>query len=346
LPADKVVLSWTALWLNFLARLKRVLFVVRLREAALGRKAGVVAAAKDRPILAYSYYASYAFERASVGRRKIIFQVHPHPQTVREILLEELHRMPEAAQSLSGEYELAFPPAALKRLHEECRMADFALTPSSFARDTLVRYGVPRERIAVVPYGIDVKAFVPKTFTDDNPQRPLRFIFVGSLIQRKGLSYLFETARRFKGLPVEFVAAGRGMRDEALIAANADTPIRIVWNAPRDQLVGEIQNSDVFIFPSLVESFAHVILEAMAVGLPVITTVNTAGPDLLEDGKTGFVGPIRDVDFLAQKVQWFLDNRAVIPVMGRRCQQVAAHYSWPRFRENVRAAVSRFEQMP
>ena len=82
----------------------------------------------------------------------------------------------------------------------------------------------------------------------------------------------------------------------------------MLWNVSREELVLELQRADVFVFPSLVESFALVLLEAMSVGLPVITTSNTAGPDIMREGIDGFVGPIRDVDFLVEKsvILWII----------------------------------------
>jgi glycosyltransferase involved in cell wall biosynthesis len=342
LPPDRVKHAWVALVVNLLLRIRRNLRLVEWRDAALGIKCGRLAARLGGPVLAYSYYASYVFDRAKPGQRKVIFQVHPHPTAVRGILLEELKRLP-MAESLSKEFELGFPKATLDRLCREALQADFVITPSSFAKQTLVEAGVVPERIAVVPYGIDPGVFLPKTF-EPAPQRPLRLIFVGSLIQRKGLSYLLEAVRRLDRGQVELILAGRGARDETLLAQFADVPFRLVWNASRDELVRELQAADVFVFPSLVESFAHVILEAMAVGLPVITTTNTAGPDLLEDGRTGFVGGIRDVDFLVDKIRWFLAHRDAIPVMGRACQAEAQRRTWPRFRTEILVALEKFEQ--
>ena len=66
---------------------------------------------------------------------------------------------------------------------------------------------------------------------------------------------------------------------------------------------------DVFVFPSLFEGFGLVLLEAMAMGLPMITTAHTAGPDLLEDGKEGFIVPIRSAEAIAEKLTWLSAHR-------------------------------------
>jgi alpha-maltose-1-phosphate synthase len=72
------------------------------------------------------------------------------------------------------------------------------------------------------------------------------------------------------------------------------------------------------VFPSLTEGFGRVTLEAMACGIPVITTENARG--IVEDGKTGFVVPIRDAKALAEKIQYLYDNREIASEMGRQAR--------------------------
>ncbi|KAA6407108.1 MAG: hypothetical protein FRX48_09174 [Lasallia pustulata] len=73
---------------------------------------------------------------------------------------------------------------------------------------------------------------------------------------------------------------------------------------PLPELVRDIQRSDVFVLPSLTEGFAQVILEAMACGVPVITTANTCAPDILTEGVHGFILPIRDAHAIEEKLVW------------------------------------------
>lgn len=339
LPGDRVHISWIAFIASLCNRAYPKPIFVRWKDAALGRTCGRIAAQGGKPVLAYSYYASYAFECLPQGALRAIFQVHPHPMAVRSVLTEELQLCPFAKESLLHEHELNFPAKELARLSNEALLADVVLTPSSYAKTTLVHAGVREERIHVVPYGIDTQVFSRKKF--DNRRGPLRLIFVGSLVQRKGLSYLMEAVRQLGRDQVELVLAGRGVRDDRLLARFADVPFRMLWNAPRERLVTELQTADLFVFPSLVESFAHVILEAMAVGLPVLTTIHTAGPDLVENGRTGFVGPIRSPEFLTEKLRWFLANRDAVAEMGAACQAEAELRTWARFRREVNAALNK-----
>jgi glycosyltransferase involved in cell wall biosynthesis len=75
--------------------------------------------------------------------------------------------------------------------------------------------------------------------------------------------------------------------------------------------------------------------EAMSQGLPLLITPNTGGEDLIEEGRTGFLVPIRSPEAIAEKLTWFLDNRTAIPEMGRLAQQLAARYTWDSYGAQV-----------
>lgn len=342
LPSRLVTNAWPAFGYDLLTRFNRSPRLVARKDAHLGRLAGKLAEKRGAALLSYSYYASYAFERAAPGTRKVIFQVHPHPGPIRKIYKDELQLFPKGRRSILDEAEVSYPKDVIARLEGEALAADFVITPSTFAKQTLIDVGVVPERIAVVPYGISTQRFPAKQRWDT--AKPLRLIFVGSMIQRKGLGYLFEAMRALKDQPVELVLVGRGACDEELLGHYADVPFRKVVRATHDQLIQELTDADVFVLPSLAESFALVIIEAMAVGLPVITTTHTAGPDIISEGVNGFVGRIRDVDFLVQKIKWFLAHREAVPTMGRAAQGEAGKRDWAGFRRGIRAAVADFEQ--
>ena len=102
---------------------------------------------------------------------------------------------------------------------------------------------------------------------------------------------------------------------------------------PREALLREMSEADVFVFPSLFEGFALVILEAMAAGLPVITTPNTAGPDLIEDGKEGLIVPAGDVKALQTAMESLLNDPERAQAMGRAAHEKAKEYTWERYGE-------------
>jgi glycosyltransferase involved in cell wall biosynthesis len=95
----------------------------------------------------------------------------------------------------------------------------------------------------------------------------------------------------------------------------------------------------VFVLPSIVEGRALVQQEAMACGLPLIATRNAGGDDLIREGETGFLVPIRSPEALAEKISWCDAHRERISGMGIAAQKRAAEYTWRGYGETVLAAI-------
>jgi glycosyltransferase involved in cell wall biosynthesis len=92
---------------------------------------------------------------------------------------------------------------------------------------------------------------------------------------------------------------------------------------------------DVLVFPSLIEGFGAVILEAMSRGLPVITTPNTAGPDLIEEGIDGYIVPIRDADAIAERLTALAEDRSRLAAMADAARRKAAGLPWERYERRL-----------
>ncbi len=308
------------------------------KDRCLGGLARATALRREAALLAYSYYAYAAFQASEPRPRlRFLFQVHPHPRSVRAILAEELERVPAARASLMAEPDLGLPENRFQELADEPHLANGWVVASSYTRRSLIENGLPAGQIHVVPYGVDsaVRDRYRRPPTDAGP---LRAIFVGSLIQRKGLTYLLDAVRALKTRHLRLTLCGRGFVDDALLRQYADVDPDVRLNLPSSDLFRRIQESDVFVFPSLVEGFGHVILEAMACGLPVITTSHTCAPDVMQEGVHGFIVPIRDSDAIAERLAWGLDHRADLAAMGEAAAAQAGLFTWPRFRAGIREA--------
>src|SRR6185312_7106534 len=88
----------------------------------------------------------------------------------------------------------------------------------------------------------------------------------------------------------------------------------------------------------------HVILEAMSYGLPVLTTSSTCAPDVLVDGKHGFIVPIRNTEALAAKISWGRAHRTELYQMGLAAAARARLFTWERFRRGVVAAYTKMAE--
>jgi glycosyltransferase involved in cell wall biosynthesis len=202
---------------------------------------------------------------------------------------------------------------------------------SSFSRRTLMEQGIPEEKITVIPYGVDTAAFRPRVRTTGG-KRPLRFLFVGLVNARKGIPLLLEAWHEVAKTGAELWLVGP-VTDEAR-ALIPDLPgIRVLGRRPHRELPQLFAECDVFVFPSFFEGFALVLLEAMACGLPIIATDATAAPDLITEGREGFVLAAGDRDALSARMHWFVDEPDRAAILGEAARRQAERFSWTAYGE-------------
>ena len=311
---------------------------IRWADSTLGQAAGELARRTNSLLLSYSYYGYHAFQ--SYGQPGVLFQLHPHPSSVRRILEQELADHPDCAESLRKEWELALPAEDFDRLVVETRMAKQFLVASSFTRQTLIENGAAPEAIRVVPYGVDLDRFSPPDHTTAS-SGPLRLLFVGTINQRKGIKYLLEALRLLGRAPVELVVCGRVVDDLSLFEPFRHQ-VTVRPSVSFAELTDAYRQADLFVFPSVAEGFAQVLLEALASGLPVLSTTHTAAPDLIEEGREGFVVEPRRPDRIAARIEWALAHRRELRDMKFAARRRAEQFTWHRFRAGVVAAVRDF----
>jgi glycosyltransferase involved in cell wall biosynthesis len=339
LPSDSVSSCWMSGLGAFMANEQHWLpfnvarNAVRWCDRSLGRRAGRIATEKRAALLSYSYYAHSAFSHYAGEHPRILFQLHPHPTSVRSILRQDRRLNPECASSLDKEWELALPEVDFRRLVEETAMAQYWIAASNFTKSTLLEAGIPAERIAVIPYGIDSHRF-SRNKTIRSNREPLRLLFVGTLGQRKGIKYLVEALNLLAPGKVELTVCGRAV-DDLAIFRKSRMPIHVFPSVSSQGLLDAYQAADVFVFPSLAEGFAQVLLEAMASGLPVIGTTRTAAPDLIRHGQEGFIIKPGSSTDLAAHIEQFLYRPEILFPMGEAARRRAEYFTWKRFRQGV-----------
>jgi glycosyltransferase involved in cell wall biosynthesis len=310
----------------------------RRTDDRLGSWAGELATTRSAGLLSYSYYGHSAFQHYAGHGAKMLFQLHPHPATMRRILLAERDKHPDCAGSLNQEWELALPERDFTKLVGEVQMADAWLAASSFTKTSLIENGVPGDRIAVVPYGVNLDKYQPKR-ASRNTNAPLKLLFVGRINQRKGVKYLLEALRKLPAKHIELTICGRVVDDLKIFEA-FQSQITIRPSVSHAELVSAYQSADLFVFPSVAEGFGHVLLEAMACGLPVLSTRATAAADIVSDGIEGFVVEPGCAQPLVERVEWALAHRHALVEMRDAARSRAEQYTWARFRQGVNEFVS------
>jgi glycosyltransferase involved in cell wall biosynthesis len=110
---------------------------------------------------------------------------------------------------------------------------------------------------------------------------------------------------------------------------------RWIPSLSHDEVLQEIRRHDVMVFPSLFEGFGLVVLEAMSCGVPVIATAQGGAPDFLEDGKDGFLVPIRSHEAIAEKLELLMRHRDRLFAMSQAAIRKAAQHSWESYRQHL-----------
>jgi len=209
---------------------------------------------------------------------------------------------------------------------------------NGFPECVAMNSGIPAARIHVIPYGTDFHRFSPAPGGNRWQSGPLRLLFVGKG-QRKGIKYLLDAVDRLPAGKVELTMCGRV--EEPGLLRNRRQSIHVRGFVSDEELVNTYRAAHVFVLPSLAEGFGHVLLEAMACGLPIIGTTHTATPDLIADGQEGFIIEPADTDAVASRIDYFLRNPSRVQSMGDAARSRAENFTWSRFRAEVAEVVTK-----
>ena len=169
------------------------------------------------------------------------------------------------------------------------------------------KFGI--ERLTCIPNMVNERLFIPSIKT--NADNKLTFLYIGDMIDRKGINYLLEAIVHLKKLPVHFIFCGTGekLKEYKLQAKRLQISEYISWVGylSRSEIVSKFQLCDAFVLPSISENLGMVLLEAIACGKPVIAT-KCGGPEAIINEKNGLLASVGDSRDLAEKIKWMVKN--------------------------------------
>jgi len=286
-------------------------------------------------VYAYEDSALHTFRAAKALGLKCIYDLPiAYWEAGRRLMQEEAQRLPAWTATLGG--GVSDSQAKLERKTEELGLADMVVAPSGFVLDSLPASAVTQRRV-LAPFGSPVSNFEPRLEAPE-AARPLRVLFAGSMGQRKGLADLFAAMHLLAGRNIELVVLG-SMQESPEFYRRQYEGFRHEKGRPHAQVLELMRSCDLFCLPSIVEGRALVTQEAMSQGLPIVITANTGGEDLVIEGETGFLVPIRSPEKIAEKIAWFDDHRRELPAMKAAAMRHAARYTWAHYGELVTAAI-------
>lgn len=305
----------------------------RAWNEAFGRLVGARWPEGADAFYAFNAAALEIFEQAKRRGMRTVLDQTAAPWAVEEALVnEERSRWPgwESEATAAGDWQ----PLA-EREEQEWALGDTIVCGSDYVREAVRSRPGPADKCVVVPYGI-----VPGT-TRPEPRRPhdgpLRVLFVGTLQLRKGIPYLLEAAESLRGAGIVFRAVGPARISGAALE-RLRRSMDVIGPLPVSAVRAEYDRADVLVLPSLSEGSANVSYEALAAGLPVVTTPNAGS--VIRDGREGFVVPIRSAEDIAERLTTLAGDRNLITEMSRNAIARAGEFTWDRYVRRLAAAVT------
>jgi glycosyltransferase involved in cell wall biosynthesis len=203
----------------------------------------------------------------------------------------------------------------------------------------LTSIGARSEKITVIPNGIDTNFFSRRTdghsFREKYGILGKVILYVGRISKVKGLNYLVDAMpailNEVPDAILVIIGPDFGLKTELRRRAKQlciEKKVLFIGPLTGDELVDSYAVSDVFVLPSIHEAMAMVLLEAMAMGKPVIATDTGAARDLIQNGVNGFVIKPRRPDQIAKAVISLIKNRTFATKMGDINRKIASKHSW------------------
>lgn len=307
---------------------KRFQLAVRHRQHhAFGRWCERVMEPAD-VVHAWSHMALEAFQWARrEGAVCVLERSAAHGSYWRDILTEEFAKWGSKYRDYGPTEEKATA---------EYEEADAIVVPSNFCKETIVRYGVPEGRVHVIPFGMQKVQLGQRR----RPSDGFRVLYVGGLGILKGVQYLLQAAELLRGIKdMEFVLVG-GKPERAIAKLMGKCSGRIVYLGykKKRELFEEVyRTASVLVFPSLMDGFGYVVVEAAAHGVPVIVTANTGAKDVITHEREGFIVPIRDPEAIAEKIRLLYDDGVRLEEMSQAAYELGrvSGRTWDDYGEEI-----------
>jgi glycosyltransferase involved in cell wall biosynthesis len=245
-----------------------------------------------------------------------------------KLLREEAARYPEWEPTLLATRDSG---AKLERKSAELQLADLVICPSRWVQRSLP----PGIRSLIAEYGCPAPQALNRRRREKSR---LKVLFVGTMTQRKGLADLFLAMKSLNRTDVELMVLGRPL---VSLAFYRQSYPNFVYRPPRPvaQIRDLMLSCDALVLPSIVEGRAMVQMEALSCGLPIVVTPNAGAEDLVEEGRTGFLVPIRAPETLAERLDWIADHRGWVDDMRSVILEKARQSSWQRYTDKVLSAI-------
>ncbi|MCO5168001.1 MAG: glycosyltransferase family 4 protein [Planctomycetes bacterium] len=302
----------------------------RLAEAALHRAFGAWAARtlRDQPfdvVHCWSGVSEEVLRDRRVRGLKVLTRGSAHIAAQRRLLDEEERRAGVPIDKPSD--------WIVEREEREYDLADRIRVISSFARRTFLEHGCAPDRLIESPLATPIEQFRPAAGVVEARARrlragePLRVLYVGALTCRKGLLDLVAAADQVaRDARVRLVGAPTS--ESGPLLRRLPPAVEVLGHRPQRELPAHHAWADLFVFPTIEDGFAIVLAQAAGAGLPLITTPNCGGPELLSQGAAVWEVPIRAPGAIVDRLRWADANRDELASLVEASGQALRPRSW------------------
>lgn len=211
------------------------------------------------------------------------------------------------------------------------KKSEIVTTVSDSVKGDLQEYGVTKNEIVVTPNGVNTAEFSPSSGTTDGNQ----LLYTGRLAPEKGLPDLFEAVHTVtkSGYDLRLIITGKGeyedvLREEAK-RLNIENQVDFAGFVSREKLIDLYEMADIYVFPTYYEGLPTSILEAMAAGLPIVSTTAHGVTDLLDHEETGLLSSPGESDQFASNIRRLMDDSQLRQQLGSAARNEAVTtYDW------------------
>ena len=280
-------------------------------------------------LVGWSSFSLRSFKNAkNFNCIKVLERGSSHIEYQYEILKEE-YKLLDIKPKLLPSNEI------IEKEIQEYELSDYICVPSDFVKTSFIEKGFNEKKIIKIPYGVDLNNFYKKT--NKLHKDKFRIIYVGASSVRKGIFYLLKAFTELNLNNSELLIVGKIDNEIIPIIRKFENDnIKYIGSRKQNDLRDFYNKSNIFVTCSIEEGLSMVQAQAMACGLPVICTTNTGGDEIVDNGKSGFVLPIRNIDALKEKLIYFYENRDMCRVMGNLAYEKAINsLSWRSYGEKM-----------
>ena len=174
---------------------------------------------------------------------------------------------------------------------------------------------------AIIPPAVDVDFFQRQVVPTSSNE--IRIISVGRLTWRKGYDYAIQAMKLLKDRAIQFqytiVGAGEHLQAIQFMIAEfgLEDNVQLKGSLNKEEVKVELSKSNIFLQASVSEGFCNAVIEAQAMALPIVCTNAGGLPENVEDNVTGFIVPKWDAKAIADKIEWYYNNKAALSVIGK-----------------------------